>query len=207
MLLSRPTLARLQSATVPLLAWLAVLAIAAWLGAVWFWRIAAPSISGSIYAPASDPLAAANEISSRHLLGQAAKQPGSTEAAPVATNDLKIVGVMTGSRQSPGFAVIQEEGKSSRAVIEGEELRAGIKLEKVLPQGIQVGLEGRSEIWALTNSQGSTVPPAPVSGLTLPQPVSTPPPPQATPGYSITPGKNQIPPDGDQKPAEKPGND
>jgi len=208
MLLSRTILVRLQSAAIPAIAWLVVLSIGAWLGAGWFWRVSAPAVNGAIYAPIANAANAANEIASRHLFGaiQSEQQDASAPPEAAVTTDLRIMGVMTGSKHSPGFAVIQEEGKTSRSVIEGEEFLPGVRLEKVLPQGVELSRDGRREQLSLSNMQGSIVPPVPVLQPPPQQPVLAPPPTINSPQPTIS-GKGLISRDGEAKPAEHSSND
>ena len=176
MQLPRTALARLQSVTVPALAWLVAALVGSLVGAHWFWRLSAPGAAAGVYASSSDPGSAANEISSRHLFGVPVVE--TAEEAPAANlgPQIKLLGVMTGGPHSPGFAVILEEGQpSSRPVIEGEELRPGVKLHKVLAQGIQLDVGGREEFIPLIDPSGSMLPQAPIMDGSTQTPAGTPP--------------------------------
>ena len=161
--------ARILTQSVPALAWFGVLILGAWLAAGWYWRLAAPAVSGAMHMPLADAAKAGTEIVSRHLFGALQTNKPQSGEAPVASHAIRIVGVMTGSGHSPGFAVIQDEGKSNRAVIEGEEIVAGIKLERVLPQGVEISRNGQRETLALDSNTGGALPAVPT--LTQPQQV------------------------------------
>lgn len=122
--------------------------------------------------PLADTTKAGAEIASRHLFG--AEQTNKTQSgeAPVASHPIRIVGVMTGSGRSPGFAVIQDEGKSNRAVIEGEEITAGIKLERVLPQGVEIRRNGQRETLPLDSNTGGALPAVPTLAQTQQAPLA-----------------------------------
>ena len=174
MLLPRTALARLQSVTVPAVAWLVVALVGSLVGAHWFWRFSAPGAAAGVYATSSDPGNAANEISSRHLFGVPVVEPTEEIAAVTLGAEIKLLGVMTGAPNSPGFAVILEEGQpSSRPVIEGEELRPGIKLVKVLAQGIQLDVGGRQQFIPLIDPNGGSLPQVPVMNNSTQQPAGT----------------------------------
>ncbi|WP_018608763.1 type II secretion system protein N [Uliginosibacterium gangwonense] len=210
MSLLRTYIVRLQTALAPALAWLCVMAVCGWLAAGWFWRLNAPPMSGAIFAPMADPINAANEVSSRHLFGlgtQANKPQG--EAAVVAPG-LRIIGILTGSIHGPGFAVVQEQGQASRPVIEGEELASGIRLSKVLPQGVEILRDGVKETLALSGNQNEAVPPAPTTMMTqMPPPGIQQPaaPPVVMPSPTPPPVKGLAGIHTEAKSSEQPAND
>lgn len=162
--------ARVLTHSVPALAWFGILILGAWLAAGWYWRLAAPAVSGAMHMPLADTAKAGAEIASRHLFGTAQTSDARSGEASVTSHGIRIVGVMTGSSHSPGFAVIQDGGKSNRAVIEGEEIATSIKLERVLPQGVEISRNGQRETLALDSNTGGTLPAVP----TLAQPQQPP---------------------------------
>lgn len=210
MTLLRTYIVRLQSVCAPALAWLCVMAICGYLAANWFWRLNSPPVSGAVFAPVADPVNAANEVSSRHLFGVGTQANKPQGEAAVITPGLRIIGILTGSHHSPGFAVIQEEGKASRPVIEGEDLAPGIRLNKVLPQGVEILRDGVKETLALSSNQSGTVPPAPSTAMTqmpppgIQQPV-TPPVVMPSPAPPQTRGLGGI--QNEVKQPEQPAND
>lgn len=161
MRLLRLNLARLQSVVVPVIAWLFLLAVLAWVAAGWFWRIAAPAANMGVFAPIADPMNAANEIASRHLFGVNTSSGTDNQPAVALSSSLKIIGVLTGNSLSPGFAVVQEDGKNTRPVIEGEDIVPGIRLLKVLAQGVEIQRDGQKDRLMLSTNQ-TGVPPAPM---------------------------------------------
>jgi len=210
MALLRTYIVRIQSVCAPALAWLCVMAVCGYLGANWFWRLSAPPVTGAIFAPLADPVNAANEVSSRHLFGAGTQANKPQGEAAVVTPGLRIIGILTGSHNSPGFAVIQEEGQASRPVIEGEDLAPGIRLNKVLPQGIEILRDGVKETLALSNNQSGTVPPVPNPATAqmpppgIQQPV---PPPVVMPSPVPPPTRGLGGIQSEVKPAEQPAND
>lgn len=125
----------------PIAAWLAVIAVGAWLLAGWLWLLGAPPVFVAPPAPLVEPAAAAAAVAERHWFG-------GTSAASTAESGsgrFRLFGAMTGHDGRPGMAVIGEDGKSALPVIEGEEFAPGVRLQRVLPRAVELRRQGRDE--------------------------------------------------------------
>lgn len=125
----------------PVAAWLAVIAVGAWLLAGWVWMLLAPPVFVAPSAPPVEPVAAATTVAEHHWFG------GTGATAPVATGTsrFRLFGAMTGHDGRPGMAVIGEDGKPALPVIEGEEFAPGVRLQRVLPRAVELQRQGRDE--------------------------------------------------------------
>lgn len=190
----------LVSRLAPILVWLGVLGLGAWFTAGWYWRMAGPEVTDAFPAPLSDPGRAGEEIASRHLFGLA--QKSSSEPSSPARLSIHVIGVMTASRNGPGFAVIQDQGGSTLPILEGEEIAPGLKLERVMPQGIEISQNGRKETLALES--GQKLPAVPIQGLpsgSTPPQIQQAPSPQPDPSVAGTSfRKPRLSPRGDGTP-------
>ncbi|MFT4171418.1 MAG: type II secretion system protein N [Rhodocyclaceae bacterium] len=182
----------------PALAWALALALTAWIAAIWYWRVAAPRPEQSVYAAQTDPAAAAREIATRHVFGAPAQV--ASEAPP--PSQFQLLGVAANSGPSRGFAILQIVGQQPMPVIQGEELAPGVRLEKILPQSVELSIGGVRQTVPL--SQSSAVPPAPLPGNAL-RPMVQPTPAQPMPG--IAPAPAAAPPATGAPAAQAPNND
>lgn len=146
-------------------AWLLALALAGWTAAWWYWRAQAPEAQSAQAESLSDTVTAAQNVASRQLFGAIA-QPKLASAGP--QSNLVVVGVQTRWGKLPGFAVISDGAGPAKSVVEGENISEGVKLVKVLADGIQIERNGLTEEIRLTST-------ARPGGL-VQQPVMAPPP-------------------------------
>ncbi|MEC5396398.1 type II secretion system protein N [Uliginosibacterium sp. H1] len=205
------------------LAWAAALALTAWLGAHWYWRLAAPPVETARHTPLVEPLAAAQEIASRHLFGMPAADSAPVAAAPGAlASRFKVLGLMAhSSDRQPGFAILQESGQPAVSAVEGREFAPGLKVVRVTADSVEITQGGSREVLryapagaatpptGLSSPGNSPVPPpgvpatvaptqpmmvAPPQTQTVPSGVVPPPPPPAANRAANAPG-NPPPPD------------
>jgi general secretion pathway protein C len=176
----------------PALAWAVALALTAWIAAIWYWRLAAPRPEQSVYAAQTDPVAAAREVATRHVFGAPAQV--ATVAPP---SQFQLLGVAANSGPSRGFAILQIVGQQAVPVIQGEELAPGVRLEKILPQSVELSIGGVRQSVPLT--QSSAIPPAPLPG-NVPRPMVQP---SVTP-TSAPPGAAPAAPQAASTPAVQP---
>lgn len=155
-------------------AWALALLIAAWLAAAWYWRIKAPPLAARPQTNLIDPTVASRDVASRHLFGEAPALPaGGVPAQP--QSHFALVGVAAHSGTSPGFVVLQEDGKVAQGFVLGEEVSPGVKLAKITADSVELERGGARETLRLpenvnraaANPQGA-VGGAPVNG-TAPQ--------------------------------------
>jgi len=123
--------------------WLLALGLAAWVAANWYWRLQGNTALSGIATPVSDPAAAAQDIASRQLFGVPAPVVQNTPAAP--TSNFVVIGVATQWGKLPGFAVIRDGESPARSFLEGEEIAPGVKLVRVLADGIEIDRGGSRE--------------------------------------------------------------
>lgn len=167
----------------PALAWAVALAISAWVAATWYWRLAGPRPEQSTYTSQTDPAAAAREIASRHMFGEAPKAP----AQVVEASRFQLLGVAANSGRSRGFAVIQVSGQTPQPVIQGEEVMPGVQLTKILPQSVELSVGGVPQTIRLADPSAGAVPPPPLpatASAPQPQPAPAPQPANAQPAQS-----------------------
>ena len=124
------------------LATIAILALLAWLGARVFWHLTAPATPEPAIAVDTDPSRVAQAIAARHLFGEAPEQGIKTVAAASAT-DAKLFGVVAPSRKGQaGIAIISIQGKPAVALREGDEIAAGVTLQRVLAKSVEISQGG-----------------------------------------------------------------
>jgi general secretion pathway protein C len=75
-------------------------------------------------------------------------QAGQASAAPTGLA-IKLIGVVSSTGRKPGYAVMQLDAKTIRAVRAGEEIAPGIRLDKVFPDHVTLERTGTSESLAL----------------------------------------------------------
>jgi general secretion pathway protein C len=73
---------------------------------------------------------------------------------------IKLIGVVSATGRKPGYAVMQLDAKTIRAVRAGEEIAPGIRLDKVFPDHVTLERTGTSESLALAERK-NPVPVAP----------------------------------------------
>jgi hypothetical protein len=124
-------------------AWCLTLLVVGWIVAGWFWDMTAPAPLSVPVTGSADPLQAAHAVAARHLMGTAKSASASGAAAGGA--NYHLLGVMTSSGGSPGFAILAEEGKPPSPVVEGEEVAAGILLQRITPRAVELRRQGTTE--------------------------------------------------------------
>lgn len=127
--------------------WLAALALTAWIGAGWYWRLQASPTQSSVAVAAADPQVAAQEVASRQIFGLPPAPVAAAGAAPVSS--IVVIGVQTRWGKLPGYAILRDGSNPSQSLVEGESLAGGIKLIRVRADGIEVDRNGSTEFIAL----------------------------------------------------------
>lgn len=126
------------------LAWAGALGVAAWIGSGLFWRLAAPPVAFLPVSHDTDPQAVARRIAGyRPFAGQS---PATDEAAnaPAALAPIyRLHGLATGFVGGPGFALVSAGDGPVRAVAAGEEIDKGIRVARILPDGVELDQGGR----------------------------------------------------------------
>lgn len=124
-------------------AWCIAVPIMAWVVSGWFWDLTAPARSPMTWPAANpDPQAVAQGVALRHLFGDSgAGQAGATPAGV----PYRIVGLMTASREAPGFAILAKDGMPPVVALEGDTIEPGVTLVQVLPKQARLLANGRSE--------------------------------------------------------------
>lgn len=143
-------------------AWLIAALIVGWVVAGWFWRIVAPDVAPRAeVASTPDLQSAARAIASRHLFGRTSL-PGDEAGEGHGRVNLNLLGAMTSTPESVGFAILAEEGKPAMAVIEGETFLPGITLVQILPGKVRVKIGEQEELIEMTKqpSMQQTMPEA-----------------------------------------------
>jgi len=138
----------------PVLVWGGALAVTAWVAADLFWRFNAPLPPALPVANLADPQLAAQAISSRHLLGQAAT--GGPVAAPAAPGRYTLQAVVTGAGGRPGWAIIAIDGGPQQGFVEGQEIRPGVSLATVAADAVELSTGGARQTVRLTERAGMT---------------------------------------------------
>jgi general secretion pathway protein C len=138
--------------------WLVSLSITAWLASGWIWDQAAPGAIAPPKVRQPNALEATQAIAARQLMGS--PQKSSERASPARPAQYRLIGAMTATGRTRGFAIVAEEGKAPKAVLEGDEVAPGVTLAKVLAEQVQLRHEGHSETIVLSRKLAS-VPPAP----------------------------------------------
>lgn len=138
---------RLSSA----LAWLLALALCAAVAVDLLWRHAVPRPPALPVATVSDPLQAAEAITSRHLMGDTGQTAATTPAPVVGRFVLRAV--VTGSNGRPGWAVIATDGTAQQAHVEGHSIEAGLILTRVAEDHVELAQGPHRHILKLNRPQ------------------------------------------------------
>ena len=125
---------------VAIVLWALALAVVAWICASWYWRLRSPVPLALPSAEVTDPVAAARGVGVRHFFGEPAQN---SAAQPVSS--FLLLGVAANSGRSPGFAILQEEGKSAQGFIVGEEVSPGAKLVAIHAESVEIERSGARE--------------------------------------------------------------
>ena len=157
---------RLRLLIVPL-TWLLSLACVAAVAATLFWRFAAPAPVDLPLEHDSDPRAAAQRIAGQHPFADRAV-PVVAVAQPVSSSRFSIVGLATGFVDGPGFAMISSGNQAPEAFAVGDEVASGVRLKRILPDGVELDRGGRIERIALPSASTAGI--TPVDSSNTPQP-------------------------------------
>lgn len=147
----------------PALAWGLALVLSAWVGTELFWRFSTPPAPGLPLASPADPMAAAEAVSGRHMMGMAAEQ--APAAIPIAR--VTVHAVVTGSQGRPGWAVLSLDGGPQEGFVEGQEIRPGLALAAVRGSGVDIARAGTRQSLPLNErasgdaAPGASLAPAP----------------------------------------------
>lgn len=176
----------------PVVAWLLVAGIVAWIAAGWYWRLAAPRSEQAVPSVATDVQSVTRAITSRSLFGQVASID---TTAPVSTSRYRLIGVAANSGTAKGFAILQVDDKVSLAAIEGEEFEPGVKLLRVLPRSVEIERNGLRETLSLADhaASGATPPITQAPSAIQPPPPPPPPPPSTLRPVAPPPEANNPP--------------
>lgn len=160
-----PALPRRLELALPHLAafllWALALAAAAWFSASWYWRLRAPQTVALPPATLTDPVIAARSVGARHLFGET--PPNVATAKPASR--FTLLGVAAHSGRSPGFAIIQEDGKPALGFVQGENISDGTKLLAIHATSVEIERNGGREV--LTLADPSNAHAAPSSALPI----------------------------------------
>lgn len=122
-----------------ILAWLLALVFAAWVSATLFWRLTAPTTITATPRAEADPRMASRDIV-RTLGGVRTALPASTAAA----SDYVLIGLATGFGGRAGFAVLRNHAGETQALLQDERLADGLRLQRILPDRIELAGNGRT---------------------------------------------------------------
>jgi len=164
MVISMPRFQPLHTARVAqwsgVLATMAMLGLLAWLGARIFWSLTTPVASPPVVAIETDPARAAQNITARHLFGEA-PLPGAAVVKAVVLPDITLRGVVAPSGKGrTGVAVLTVAGKPPISVREGEEVVPGVTLHRVLPRSIELERGRQVQTISLPERTTPAAPPA-----------------------------------------------
>lgn len=129
-------------------AMLLMLALLAWLGANIFWTFTAPQSARPSAPIETDLQRILAELTERHLFGV------HVVAAPVtAPSSIRLNGVIAAQRPGhPAYALLVVDGKPPQLVREGDEIVAGVVLQRVEARQIEILRAGQTQILVLPES-------------------------------------------------------
>lgn len=134
---------RFASASATAVAWALALAFAAWVVSGWFWDRAAPAAEYFQTVVETDPVAVAQAVAAKHLMGVPKVQTEDKSAG--GRGSFRLLGLMTASDRWPGFAILSQHDKESLVVMEGEEVLPGVTLLKVMSDQVIIERNGTKE--------------------------------------------------------------
>ena len=153
----KPVLLRLRVLAVPL-AWLLALSCMAAVAATLFWRFAGPPPVELPLRHDADPRAAAQRIAGQHpFAGEAPTAAGGSGV--VASSRFALQGLATGFAGGSAFALLQTDLQPVEAFVEGEEIVSGVRLKRILADGVEIDRGGVVERLALPGAQAAAVAP------------------------------------------------
>jgi len=138
------------------ISWLLATLVVGWVASGLFWQIFAPESAPRPEAASMPDLqSAARAVASRHLFGRTSS-PGDELGGEPGRVNLKLLGAMTSTPESVGFAIIAEEGKPSVAAVEGETFMPGVTLVQILPGKVRVKIGEREELIEMTKQASAS---------------------------------------------------
>ena len=137
-------LRRLHVLAVPL-AWLLALGLVAGVCATLFWRFTAPPRVVLPVRLDTDPRAVAQRIAGQQPFGGGGLAVELPASVAVAGTRFTVVGVATGFAGGAGFALLEADGGGPRAYVEGDEIASGVRLARILADGVELDRGGKTE--------------------------------------------------------------
>ncbi|MCB1958021.1 MAG: alpha-1,2-mannosidase [Rhodocyclaceae bacterium] len=141
-------------------AWLLALALVAAVAVTLFWRFTAPAPLALPVRFDADPRAVAQRIAGQQPFGGSAPA-AAVAASPANTAAFTVVGVATGFIGGPGFALLKQGSGDPQAYVEGEEIARGLRLKRILADGVELEQGGRTERIQLPPVATTGIEPAP----------------------------------------------
>jgi len=130
-------------AVVATVATVASLALLGWVLAYWTWIWLFPRVETRVPAATGQDVPA---VSAKALFGEAKRSDGTLS---MAANAMKLQGVVAGSGNRRGYAVLQLDGREILAIREGEQIVPGIRLAEIHHDQVVVDRGGAREALVL----------------------------------------------------------
>lgn len=164
---------RLRALIVPS-AWLSALAAGAWVASGLVWRLTAPAVELLPFAPETDPRAIAQRIAAqRPFAGQASASANESASPAMPPPVFRLHGLATGFAGGPGFALVSAGDGSVRPVLAGEEIAAGVRVARILAEGVELDQGGKAVMLRLPSTgveAGRAIIPTDPAGARHPSP-------------------------------------
>lgn len=153
-----PALRRMRLLAEPL-AWALALGCAGAVAAELFWRVRAPPPFDRPVRPDTDPRAVALRIAGQQPFGGGTAV--SAEAAPGPSDRrIELLGLATGFAGGSGFALLKLDDRPAAAYTPGEELSGGLRLRRILDDGIELERLGQVETLRMPAAASAGIEPA-----------------------------------------------
>lgn len=104
-------------------------------------RLATPRLPALPVAAAADPQLAGEAIAGRHLMGITGSEGQLAEAQALASA-FTLQAAVSGAGGRPGWAVIASDNGKQQAYLEGEEIKPGVILAKVVGDHVELAIGG-----------------------------------------------------------------
>lgn len=125
------------------LQWLLV-ALALWYAAGLVWQILTPATPTAAPAFASAPQEQALRLAAQHVFGETGAG-GSADTAVATNSNIVVRGLIAAQGRRKGVAIVSLDGQPPVTIAEGEEIRPGVRLERVLSNQISINRQGVQE--------------------------------------------------------------
>ena len=132
---------RLVVRVAPGFAWGLVMVLGAAVTVDLYRRLATPRPLPLPVAAAADPQLAGAAIAGRHLMGIASSEGQLAEAQALASA-FTLQAAVSGAGGRPGWAVIASDNGKQQAYLEGEEIKPGVILAKVVGDHVELAIGG-----------------------------------------------------------------